>query len=238
MLFLHVTILSATDLHLKTTTCDTWNLHTAPHCHSSAALLQNREQSSTFVKMSYNTANGLPLESRHNRCEQHPIYEGPTHCSTCESNRRQHQANCKHEDATYELANRDYSPSLYRCNLEQDTATTNYEELRNSARDSLYGADGSVSESYYRSYDSRTAYPTRSSIFRDPFERGGHAKRGQDGGDFRWEKSANSTSTTVRYADRPPPDNCVLDSLGSNSRRKALSGNSGGGWSHSQCPQQ
>jgi hypothetical protein len=59
----------------------------------------------------------------------------------------------------------------------------------------LYGAAGSASESYYRSHDSRAAYPTRSTIFREMFERNRYADRNQYGGDLRWDNSGSKPNT-------------------------------------------
>jgi hypothetical protein len=167
--------------------------------------------------MSYYTSSGLPFESRQYRCEKHPLYEDPSQCSTCESNGRQCQLDRERGDAAravIDQANRDYGASPYSRNLEQDIArsrSTNYGELRISARDPLYGAAGSASESYYRSYDSRAAYPTRSTSFRDPFEKNRYADRNQYGGNLRWDNSG-SNPNTVRYADQLPPDSRDLDS--------------------------
>jgi hypothetical protein len=151
--------------------------------------------------MSYYTSSGLPFESRQYRCERHPLYEDPSQCSTCKSNRRQCQLDRERGDtarAVINQANRDYGASPYSRNLEQDIArsrSTNYGELRSSARDPLYGAAGSASESYYRSHDSRAAYPTRSTIFREMFERNRYADRNQYGGDLRWDNSGSKPNT-------------------------------------------
>lgn len=192
--------------------------------------------------MSYYSSSGLPSESRQYICERHPIYEDPSRCGTCESNRRQRQAGRELGDAAravIDQATLDYSSSPYRRDLEQDMARsgiTNCGELRTSARDPLYRAEGSASESHYRSHDNRVfsdAHPTRSTSFRNPFERDRLADRNQYGGDFRWDNSGSSNPTTVRYADRPPPDNSNLDSMEPRSRRNGLSGNSGGGFTNS-----
>ncbi len=201
--------------------------------------------------MSYYTSSVLPFESRQYWCEQHPLYEDPFRCSTCECNRHQRQRDRERGErarSVIEQATRDHgSSSTYR-DLQQDLAryrSNNYGELRSSARDPLYGASSSASESYYRSYDSRGVRDTelgsphraRSTSFRDPFERSRYADSNQYG-DLRWDNSASSNLTTSRYADRPPPDHRDLDSMRSSSRRNGLSGNSGGGWHLSQCPQQ
>jgi hypothetical protein len=208
--------------------------------------------------MSSYTPSGLPFESRQYRCERHPTCEDPSRCSTCEYNRRQRQLDRERGETAGSIidqATRDYSSGIYGCgyrDLQQDLSRTRsnyYGELRSSARDALYGDSGGTDGSPYSSYEYRGyrdtgyggAYPTRSTCFRDPFESsryGAPNRYGNRYADFRYDNSTGSNPTTVRYADRPPPDDRDLDSMRSRTRRNGLSGNSGGGYNASQYTQQ
>lgn len=196
--------------------------------------------------MSSYTPSELPFEVRQYRCESHPVFEDPSRCSTCEYNRRQRQLDRERGQSVrgvIDQATRDHGSASGHRHLQQDVARSRsnyYGELRSNARAPGYGGSGGAGESYYRSNRDTGyggAFPTRSISFRDPFESSSYGEPNRHG-DLIFDNSASSNPTTVQYANRPPPNNRDLDSMGPRGRRNGLSGNSGGGWSTSQCPQQ
>mgnify|MGYP003622990991 CR=1 FL=1 len=70
-----------------------------------------------------------------------------------------------------------------------------------------------------------------------------HSKRpryadSNQNGDFRCDNILDSNPTTIRVAERPPPDSHGLDFLTSRSRRNGVSGNSIDDFTNPQCKQQ